>query len=309
MARDPYQVLGVERTASQDEIQKVFRQQAKKLHPDLNPGNSEAEKKFKDISAAYEVIGDKDKRGRYDRGEIGPDGTEQPQRQYYRDYATAGGENPYRSSEGFADFGETEDIFSQFFSRRGGGGGAGGGRQFRMRGQDAQYSMEVDFLDAINGTATQIKLPNGPSLDVKIPAGTRDGQTLRLKGKGAPGIGGGEPGDALIEVHVRPHAFFTRDGDDIRLDLPVTLEEAVLGGKVNVPTPKGPVTATLPENSSSGKVLRLKGRGAPKRGGGHGDVYVMLKIVLPEMPNEELKAFVRDWKSKPGQNPRSKMGI
>lgn len=308
MARDPYEVLGVERTASQDDIQKAFRQQAKKLHPDLNPGNKEAEKKFKDISAAYEVIGDKEKRARYDRGEIGPDGTEQQQqRQYYRDYATAGAENPYQSAEGFADFGDAEDIFSQFFSRRGGGGG--GARQFRMRGQNAQYSMEVDFLDAVNGTATQIKLPNGPALDVKIPPGTRDGQTLRLKGKGMPGIGGGEPGDALIEVHVRPHAFFTRDGDDIRLDLPITLREAVLGGKVNVPTPKGPVTATLPENSSSGKVLRLKGRGVPKRGGGNGDVYVTLRIVLPESPDEELKAFVQDWKADATQNPRSKMGV
>ncbi|MGN6551344.1 MAG: DnaJ C-terminal domain-containing protein [Pararhizobium sp.] len=308
MANDPYAVLGVARDASQDEIQKAFRQHAKKLHPDLNPGNKEAEQRFKDISAAYEVVGDKEKRGRYDRGEIDASGTEQPQRQYYREYAGAGAESPYHSAEGFADLGGSEDIFSQFFSRRGGPGGAGGA-QFRMRGQDAQYTMEVDFLDAINGTATEIRLPSGPALDVRIPAGTRDGQTLRLRGKGHPGIGGGEAGDALIEVHVRPHAFFTRDGDDIRLDLPITLAEAVLGGKVNVPTPKGPVTATLPENSSSGKVLRLKGRGAPKRGGGHGDVYGALRIVLPEKPDAALKAFVEGWGGRSGQNPRAKMGV
>lgn len=306
MAKDPYTVLGVARDASQEAIQKAFRQQAKKLHPDLNPGNKEAEQRFKDISAAYEVIGDKDKRGRYDRGEISADGTEQPQRQYYREYAGAGADNPYSSGEAFSDMGGgAEDIFSQFFSRRGGSGGA----QFRMRGQDAQYTMEVAFIDALNGTATEIRLPNGPALDVRIPAGTRDGQTLRLKGKGHPGIGGAEAGDALIEVHVRPHPFFTRDGDDIRLELPITLREAVLGGKVAVPTPKGPVTATLPENSSSGRVLRLKGRGAPKRGGGFGDVYVTLRIVLPEKPDPDLKAFVESWNGQAAQNPRSKMGV
>ncbi|HET7411465.1 MAG TPA: J domain-containing protein [Pararhizobium sp.] len=304
MASDPYSVLGVGRDASQEEIQKAFRKKAKTLHPDINPGNKEAEQKFKDISAAYEVIGDKDKRARYDRGEIGPDGSEQPQRQYYREYANAGADNPYQSAGGFADFGEGEDIFSQFFSRR----GAAGGRTFRMRGQDAQYSMNVEFLDAVNGTATQIRLPNGPSLDVRIPPGTRDGQTLRLKGKGHPGAGGGEPGDALIEVHVRPHAFFTRDGDDIRLDLPITLREAVLGGKINVPTPKGPVTVAVPANASSGKVLRLKGRGVPKRGGGEGDLYVMLRVVLPEAPDAELESFVEKWQG-PQQNPRAKMGV
>lgn len=306
MARDPYEVLGVTKAASQDEIQKAFRKQAKVLHPDLNPGDKEAERKFKDISAAYEIVGDKDKRARYDNGEIGPDGNEQPQRQYYREYAGAGAENPYQSSAGFSDFGEGEDIFSQFFSRRGGGAG---GRQVRMRGADAQYSMNVEFLDAINGTQTQIKLPNGPTLDVRIPAGTKDGQTLRLKGKGQPGIGGGEAGDALIEVHVKPHAFFTRDGDDIRLELPVTLSEAVLGGKVNVPTPKGAVAVTVPANSSTGKVLRLKGRGAPKRGGAHGDLYIALAIVLPDAPDEKLKSFIEEWSSDRKQNPRAKMGV
>ena len=307
MAGDPYNVLGVKSTASQEEIQKAFRKQAKVLHPDLNPGDEAAERKFKDISAAYEIIGDKDKRARYDRGEIGPDGGEQQQRQYYREYAGAASGNPYNSAGGFSDLGggEGEDIFSQFFSRRGGAGG----RQFRMKGQDAQYSMNVDFLDAINGTQTQIRLPNGPALDIKVPAGTRDGQTLRLKGKGHPGAGGGEAGDALIEVHVRPHAFFRRDGDDIRLDLPVTLAEAVNGGKVNVPTPKGPVTMSVPPNSSSGKVLRLKGRGAPTRQGGHGDLYVTLAIVLPEEPDEKLRHFVDEWSRDRRQNPRSKMGV
>lgn len=305
MAGDPYTVLGVSRTASQDEIQKAFRKQAKTLHPDLNPGNAEAEKRFKEISAAYELIGDKDKRARFDRGEVDSDGNEHAQRQYYREYAKAGPEGPYYSTGGFEDIGEAEDIFSQFFSRR----GSGGGGVFRMRGQDSNFSMNVDLLDAINGTTTQIKLPNGPSLEVRIPPGTRDGQTLRLKGKGQPGRGGAAAGDALIEVHVLPHAFFQRDGDDIRIDVPITLSEAVLGGKINVPTPRGPVAVTVPENASSGKVLRLKGRGVPKRGGGHGDLYATLRIVLPDAADGALRRFVESWSGGKAQNPRRKMGV
>lgn len=307
MARDPYTVLGVAQTASQDEIRKAFRKQAKSLHPDLNPGDAAAERKFKEISAAYEVIGEKDKRARYDRGEIGPDGSEKAQEHPGREYARAGGERAYYSTGDFADLGGSEDIFSQFFSRGSRGGGRGG--VFRSRGTDESFSMNVAFLDAVNGTTTQIKLPSGPSLEVRIPPGTRDGQTLRLKGKGGPGRGGGPDGDALIEVHVQPHAFFERDGDDIRIDVPITLREAVLGGKINVPTPKGPVAVTVPENASSGKVLRLKGRGVAKRGSGHGDLYATLRIVLPEAGDADLKRFVEGWSGAVGQNPRRKMGF
>ncbi|TPW31250.1 DnaJ C-terminal domain-containing protein [Pararhizobium mangrovi] len=305
MAKDPYTVLGVDRNASQEEIQKVFRKQAKVNHPDLNPGNKQAEQRFKDLSAAYEVLGDKEKRGRFDRGEIDADGNERAQ-QRSREYAGAGG-NPFGGAgrSGFSDFGDAEDIFSQFFSKR---GGAGGRSRARVRGQDANYSMNVAFLDAINGTTTQIRLPHGSPLDVKIPPGTKDGQTLRLKGKGEVGIGGGEPGDALIEVHVEAHPFFTREGDDIRIELPITLSEAVLGAKVAVPTPGGAVTVSVPANASSGKVLRLKGRGAAKRGGAKGNLYATLRIVLPDEADGELRAFVERWNPQQS-NPRSRMGV
>ena len=177
-----------------------------------------------------------------------------------------------------------------------------------MQGQDRQYSMEVDFLDAINGAKKQISLPEGPSLDVQIPPGTRDGQTLRLKGKGDPGFNGGKPGDALIAIHVRPHRFYTRDGDDIRLELPISLTEAVLGGKVRVPTPSGAVTVTLQPNSNTGKVLRLKGKGAPVRGKDNGDAYVSLKVVLPDTADPELTRFVSEWEAGKTQDPRQTMG-
>ncbi|MGO6902140.1 DnaJ domain-containing protein, partial [Rhizobium ruizarguesonis] len=197
MSQDPYELLGVKRDATQKDIQSAFRKLAKKLHPDLNPGDKKAEERFKEISAANEILSDEEKRGRFDRGEIDITGAERAQRNYYRDYASASGPNdPYHNSAGFADFGDADDLFANFFSRRTGGG------QSRGHGRDRQFSMEVDFLEAVNGTRTEVKLPNGPALDVQIPPGTRDGQTLRLRGKGEPGIGGGPAGDALIEIRV-----------------------------------------------------------------------------------------------------------
>ncbi|MDL2404363.1 J domain-containing protein [Rhizobium calliandrae] len=302
MSRDPYDILGVKRDAPQKDIQSAYRRLAKKLHPDLNPGDKQAEDKFKEVSAAYGILGDEDKRGRFDRGEIDSSGAEQPPRSYYRDYATTEGQRgPYRNAGGFADFGDADDILSSFFSRRSRG-------QSEMQGQDRHYSMEVDFLDAINGAKKQISLPDGPALDVQIPPGTRDGQTLRLRGKGDPGFGGGAHGDALIEIRVRPHRFFVRDGDDIRLELPISLAEAVLGGKIRVPTPSGPVTVTLQPNSNTGKVLRLKGKGVPKRGKESGDAYVSLKIVLPDAPDAELANFVSEWRAGKAHDPRKTMG-
>ncbi|RFB85220.1 molecular chaperone DnaJ [Rhizobium leguminosarum bv. trifolii] len=302
MSQDPYELLGVKRDATQKDIQSAFRKLAKKLHPDLNPGDRKAEDRFKEISTAYEILSDAEKRGRFDRGEIDMTGAERAQRSYYRDYASASGPgNPYRNSSGFADFADADNSFANFFSRR-----AGGGRM-RSQGQDRRFSMEVDFLEAVNGTRTEIKLPDGPQLDVQIPPGTRDGQTLRLRGKGEPGIGGGPPGDALIEIRVGPHRIFTRDGDDIRLELPISLGEAVLGGKVRVPTPSGPVNLTLPPHSNTGKILRLKGKGVATRGGGHGDVYVTLKIVLPDNPDERLTALMKEWATAHPHDPRKNM--
>ena len=280
MADDPYSVLGVAKTASAADITKAYRKLAKKLHPDLNPGDKAAEEKFKQITAAYDIIGDEEKRGRYDRGEIDAGGQERPQQRYYREYA--GGEEGarYRSTAGYEDIGAFSDLFGDLFGERGGMRGGAGGRRFSMRGQDAQYRLDVDFLDAVNGTKTRITLPDGGTLDVTIPPGVTDGQVLRLKGKGNPGMGEGGPGDALIEIAVRPHPVFKREGDDILVEVPITLDEAVLGGKVEVPTITGRVSVTVPAGANTGQTLRLKGRGV-KRGAVSGDQLVRLSVVMP----------------------------
>ena len=294
---DPYQTLGVAKTATQDEIQKAYRKLAKKLHPDLNPGNKAAEEKFKAITAAYDLLSDTGKRARFDRGEIDASGQEMPQRRYYRDFAESGAGRGGNTAEGF-EFEGGEDIFSEFFGR-----GPRGSRM-KLRGQDQRYSLEIDFLDALNGRVTDITLPDGSALKVTIPPGTREGRILRLKGKGRPGHNGGPAGDALIEIHVRPHKTFTLRGDDIHAELPVSLAEAVLGAKVPAPTPTGPVTLTVPKGSNSGTVLRLKGKGAPRPDGTHGDEYVTLKVMLPSPPDPELERFVEGWRGAQGFNPR-----
>jgi DnaJ-class molecular chaperone len=296
---DPYAVLGVKPEATQDEIRKAYRALAKKLHPDLNPGDKKAEEKFKQVSAAYDLVGDADKRARYDRGEIDASGNERPRERYYRDFNDAGAEqHAYSSSEGYADFADSEDILREMFRR------GGGERRFRMRGQDALYRLPVEFLEAVNGTTKRITMPDGGTIDVVIPAGTKDEQVLRLRGKGGPGLGGGEPGDALVEIEVRPHAFFTREGDDIRLELPISLPEAVLGGKLDVPTPTGSVRMTVPKGANTGTVLRLKGKGAARADKSHGDEYVTLKIVLPEKLDPEIEEFAQRWQAGKEQNPR-----
>lgn len=299
---DPYTLLGVKRDSSQKEIQSAYRRMAKKLHPDLNPGDKDAQTKFQELNAAYDILGDAAKRARFDRGEIDASGAEHPQRQYYRDFAQKGaGSQRYESASGFADFEGADDILSAFFSQT-------GGREFRRRGQDRRYRLEVDFLDAVNGATPRITLPDNSSLAVTIPPGTRDGQILRLAGKGDAGLEGGEPGDALIEIAVRPHAYFRRDGNDIRLDLPISLREAVLGGKITVPTPSGPVKASIPKGANTGKVLRLKGKGVPGRGGKRGDQLLTLQVMIPEPPDAELEAFIARW---PGAhyNPRQRMEL
>ncbi len=302
MPADPYQTLGVKKDASDKEIQKAYRRLAKKLHPDLNPGNKQAEEQFKDVSVAYDLLSDAQKRARFDRGEIDASGAERPRQRYYRDFADGGTSNPYSNDAGFADFTAGDDFFSEIFGRQARG-------NVRRRGQDAHYRLALDFLDAINGGKQQLTLPDGSVLDVAIPPGTRDGQVLRLRGKGSPGIGGGPPGDALIEIKVRPHRIFTRKGDDIHLELPISLREAVLGGKVKVPTPSGEVTMSIPKWSNTGTVLRLKGQGVPRPNGSRGDEYVTLKVMLPESPDLELEKFVAQWRPAPARNPREAMGV
>ncbi len=299
MSADPYKVLGVTKDASQEDIQKAYRALAKKLHPDLNPGNKKAEEQFKEVSAAYDLLGDADKRARFDRGEIDASGAERPPRGFYRDHAGGAGDH-YASADGFADFAGADDIFADLFGR-------GGRTNLRMRGQNAHYRLELDFLDAVNGAKRQVTMPDGSVLDVSIPAGTRDGQILRLRGKGMAGLNGGPPGDALVEIAVRPHRIFTRKGDDIHVELPISLREAVLGGKINVPTPTGAVTMTVPRWSNTGTVLRLKGKGVPRSGGNRGDEYVTLKVMLPAKPDPELEKFIAQWRPAVSDNPRQTM--
>lgn len=309
-ARNPYEVLGVKKEATADDIRKAYRALAKRHHPDLNPGNKQAEALFKEISAAYDLLSDADKRARFDRGEIDETGNEKPRAYAYQDFAEGAPGAKYRTSHENMSPEDLDDLFS-FFGRGGfghgtsqrGGGAGGEGATIRMRGGDRQYALTVDFLDAVNGAKQRLELAPGKSLDVTIPAGVRDGQVLRLAGQGGPGLGGGPAGDALIEIRVAPHALFRREGDDILLDLPVTLGEAVLGGRVTVPTPSGAVTMTVPPHSNTGSVLRLRGKGVA----GKGDELVTLKVVLPSEDNGELDTFLKDWVAKHPYDPRKGM--
>src|SRR5512134_3351518 len=306
MAEDLYSIIGVAKTAKAEDITKAYRKLAKKLHPDLNPGDKAAEEKFKKITAAYDIIGDEEKRGRYDRGEIDASGQETPQQRYYREYAGGDEGARYRSSAGYEDIGAFSDLFGDLFGERGGMRGRAGGRRFSMRGQDAQYRLEVEFLDAVTGTKTRITLPDGGTLDVTMPPGATDGQVLRLKGKGGAGLGEGGPGDALIEIGVRPHPVFKRDGDDIIAEVPITFDEAALGGKVEVPTISGRVFATVPPGSNTGQTLRLKGRGI-KRGSRTGDQLVKLSVIMPDRIDEDIKSFAETWRESHRYDPRRKL--
>jgi DnaJ-class molecular chaperone len=297
--KDPYEVLGVERSASLEDIRKAYRGLAKKLHPDLNPGNREAEERFKEVAGAYDILSDKDKRRRYDDGEIDAAGAERPRQRFYKDYASQS-DSPYASSAGFADFAESDDILAEFLKQQ-------ARARANARGPDLSYRLSVGFLDAVNGATVRLDLPEGGTLDVKIPPGMADGQVLRLRGKGGAGRGRGEAGDALVEISIEPHRFFTRQGDDIHVQIPVTVTEAVLGSRIKVPTAAGPVTMTVPKHSNTGTVLRLKGKGVPRPGGGSGDQFVKLEVMLPPRPDPALETFLSNWEAGKLYDPRQDM--
>ena len=311
MANDPYSELGVSRSAGADEIRKAFRKLAKQLHPDQNPGDKKAEERFKRVTGAFDILGDREKKAKFDRGEIDADG-----RETMRGFGGAGpggggfqgnpfgGGRPGGFSSSFegADF---EDILGSMFGGGGRGGGRGRASPFDTRGGDVRAKLEIDLEEAIKGGPKRIAFSDGRTLDVTIPKGAFEGQVLRLKGQGQPGRSGA--GDALVELVVRPHPLYRREGADLHMDLPVSVPDAVLGGRVEAPTPEGAVTLTVPRGSSSGAILRLKGRGASDpQTGRRGDLLAKLMIVLPEVIDGELDQFVETWRKDRPYTPRRK---
>jgi DnaJ-class molecular chaperone len=309
---DPYSTLGVARGASEADIKKAYRKLAKELHPDRNKDNPKASERFSQVTSAYDLLSDKDKRARFDRGEI--DGEGNPASPFGAGFgggARPGGAGGFRSQDfGGAEGVDVSDIFEGLFGGRAGGPGGGFSGGFGRRqappakGENVAYRLRVPFVDAAALAPQRITLADGKTIDLKLPPGVETGTQMRLPGKGEPGPGGA--GDAIVTVEVQPHRYFTRDGDDVRLDLPVTLTEAVKGGAVKVPTVEKPVMLTVPKGSTSGRTLRLKGKGFHRKDGTRGDQLVTLMVDLPA-DNAALASFVESWSG--GGNPRADMGV
>jgi DnaJ-class molecular chaperone len=322
--RDPYEVLGVAKTASAAEIKSAFRRQAKKLHPDANKHDPRAAARFAELNAAYEILGEDDKRKAFDRGQIDAEG--KPRFQGFEGFGRGrrqGGFKPedvfqtfswgrdgFQHTRGRASgFGGFEDILKEAFGGAGRSGQAGGGFRFEQEhrpGQDISAALTITLPEAAKGTDKRVQLPTGREVDVKIPAGLNEGQVIRLKGQGLAGSGGGA-GDLLITVSVAPHPLFTRSGADLRVELPITLYEAVLGAKVRVPTLDGAVELAIPPGTSSGRIFRLKGKGFPAKQG-KGDLLATVRIVLPEGGDAELEELMRKWRKLKPHDPRQDMG-
>jgi DnaJ-class molecular chaperone len=316
--RDPYEVLGVPRGASAAAIKSAYRKLAKKHHPDSNKNDPKAAERFAELNTANEILGDEDKRKQFDRGEIDAEG--KPRFTGFPGGGASGGRAgpggfesyTFRSGGGGAGAGAFEDILNSMFANAGRGGRAGAGRaspfEFETGGigldLDVNVSMSVSLEEAVKGGEKRVRLPNGKELNVKIPAGVSEGQQIRLRGQGETAQGH-PPGDLLITVHIAPHAFFKVDGSDLRVDLPITLYEAVLGGKVRVPTLGGAVELSIPKNTSSGRTFRLKGKGLPKTGGDSGDLFVTTRIMLPDGNDADLEALMQKWRDGHPYNPRS----
>ena len=301
--RDPYTILGLNKDADEAAIKRAYRKIAKETHPDMHPGDEAVEQRFKEATAAYDLLSDKEKRGQFDRGEVDAEGKPRADYAFNRAYSGGGG-------FGFGGQGAgVEDIFSDLFGGMRGRRGRSGIGQ--IPGADVRYTVQVDFLSAVKGVKRRLNRHDGKTLDVNIPPGTEDGQNLRLKGQGLQGKGGGPAGDAYVEVQVDQHPYFIREKSDIEVELPISIDEAILGAKVNVPTIDGPVSVTVPPGTSSGTKLRLKGRGVPasRSGGGVGDQYVKLKIVLPDKIDDELADFIQKWSESHPTVVRRKAGM
>ncbi|TGY89977.1 J domain-containing protein [Marinicauda algicola] len=298
--QDPYAILGVSKTASTDEIRRAYRKLAKELHPDARPDDKAAEDRFKEVTAAFKLLSDPEKRAQYDRGEIDAQGRETAGF-HFRSRPGAGASA--RGPRGqFEDIG---DIFSELFTDFGTAERTRRARPQARRGADIRRTVDVSFEEAVTGTKRRIDFQPGKAVDVTIPAGVEDGQVLRLKGLGHPGGYGGPAGAGLVEVKIRPHPFFRREGDDIRVDLPITLKEALQGGKVRAPTVEGPVEVRVPEGTSSGALLRLRGKGVPKPDGTRGDQIVRLMIDIP-VNDPQLDSFVETWTPPADYDPRKR---